>query len=60
MLVLAAQFPDLGSFLDDGLDAGPELVVAIVEALGTQARDPDWTDAITVCAIARRTKARLR
>ncbi|MCA9516710.1 MAG: ATP-binding protein [Myxococcales bacterium] len=54
-LVLASRVTDLDAFVNDGLDASPELVVALVTSAGL-ARDAALTrDVNTVCSIARRT-----
>ncbi|MEZ4323403.1 MAG: ATP-binding protein [Myxococcota bacterium] len=55
MLVLAAQLPEGSSLSAYDLDRAPDLVVALVEALGAVPTDPVLRQAVTVCAIARRT-----
>ncbi|MCB9676337.1 MAG: hypothetical protein H6737_14535 [Alphaproteobacteria bacterium] len=55
MLVLAAQLPDGDQVSLHDLDRAPDLVVAMVEALGAAPSDPMLRQAVTTCAIARRT-----
>ena len=55
LLVLASQVGDANAFVENGLEGAPELLVALVEALGAMSRGPALDGAFTVCAIARRT-----
>lgn len=55
MLVLAAQLALPEKLALDELERAPDLVVAMVEALGAVPTDPMLRRAVTVCAIARRT-----
>ena len=55
MLLLAAELPNLDEVIDGGLEDAPKLVTALVEAFGALPREAHLANAMTVCAIARRT-----
>jgi hypothetical protein len=53
-LALAAQLTDLDAFVQSGIEASPELLVALLESVGARQSDALDRDALTVSAIARR------
>lgn len=53
-LLLAAQLPDVDAFIQDGIEAAPELLAALLESVGARHVGPLTRDAMAVTAIARR------